>query len=317
MADRFPTAEERWPRQGEVLKMSDRIFCVGNGQSRKGFDLESLRPHGRIYGCNALYRDFVPDVLISVDHATMHEIYHTGYAWENEMWCRDWTKVPIHMYDRMLQGGIDKLEAESLLRDNDILKCNERDNTTNQFVMHGSNLQGIATIIKKNKDKVKEYINHNKIYVSFIKDNDKSHTLTECMKGKHLADVLKETDRVPKDLGWSAGPTAGYIACARENPKEIYMIGHDLYSQDHKVNNIYAGTKHYVTKEHGPTPCINWINQWAYLFKEFRNVQFYKVNKDLASRDKTNQPITEWAGGLIHNLHYINYQDMLDKLLKV
>ena len=34
-----------------------RVFCIGNGESRQGFDLEKLRPHGKIYGCNAIYRD--------------------------------------------------------------------------------------------------------------------------------------------------------------------------------------------------------------------------------------------------------------------
>ena len=42
-----------------------------------------------------------------------------------------------------------------------------------------------------------------------------------------------------------------------------------------------------------------------------------KVNKDLNSVDKTNQKIVEWSGSQIQNLSYINYQDMLDKLLKV
>jgi hypothetical protein len=37
-----------------------KVFCIGNGESRKGFDLESLRKHGTIYGCNAIYRDFMP-----------------------------------------------------------------------------------------------------------------------------------------------------------------------------------------------------------------------------------------------------------------
>ena len=49
-----------------------RVFCIGNGESRKGFDLEKLRQHGKIYGCNAIYRDFLPDVLTAVDHGIMH-----------------------------------------------------------------------------------------------------------------------------------------------------------------------------------------------------------------------------------------------------
>jgi hypothetical protein len=37
--------------------MAKRVFCIVNGESRKGIDLSQLRPHGKIYGCNALYRD--------------------------------------------------------------------------------------------------------------------------------------------------------------------------------------------------------------------------------------------------------------------
>jgi hypothetical protein len=43
----------------------------------KSFDLQTLRPHGKIYGCNALYRDFTPDHLTAVDHGIMHEIYNS------------------------------------------------------------------------------------------------------------------------------------------------------------------------------------------------------------------------------------------------
>jgi len=42
-------------------------YIIGNGPSRKGFDLNSLKASGQTYGCNALYRDFVPDYIFSVD----------------------------------------------------------------------------------------------------------------------------------------------------------------------------------------------------------------------------------------------------------
>ena len=60
--------------------MAKRIFCIGNGESRSPIDLIRLKPHGKIYGCNGLYRDFTPDVLTSVDGGMMHEIYQSGYA---------------------------------------------------------------------------------------------------------------------------------------------------------------------------------------------------------------------------------------------
>lgn len=42
-------------------------YCIGNGPSRQGFDLNKLKATGQTYGCNALYRDFVPDFIFSVD----------------------------------------------------------------------------------------------------------------------------------------------------------------------------------------------------------------------------------------------------------
>ena len=93
-----------------------RVFCIGNGESRKGFDLESLRPHGTIYGCNAIYRDFMPDVLTAVDHGIMHEIYHAGVAQKIPCYFRDWTKVPAMTYESMLYAGADKLEADEHLK---------------------------------------------------------------------------------------------------------------------------------------------------------------------------------------------------------
>ena len=42
-------------------------YCIGNGPSRKGFDLNKLKATGQTYGCNALYRDFTPDFIFSVD----------------------------------------------------------------------------------------------------------------------------------------------------------------------------------------------------------------------------------------------------------
>lgn len=52
----------------------DRAFVIGNGQSRLQIDLNNLRSKGTIYGCNALYRDFIPDVLVATDCKMREEI---------------------------------------------------------------------------------------------------------------------------------------------------------------------------------------------------------------------------------------------------
>jgi hypothetical protein len=63
-------------------------FVLGNGVSRLLVDLNQLKTHGRIYGCNALYREFVPDVLISTDRAISHTIQNSGYAEKHLMYTR-------------------------------------------------------------------------------------------------------------------------------------------------------------------------------------------------------------------------------------
>ena len=111
-----------------------KVFCIGNGGSRKNFDLESLRGKGRIYGCNALYRDFKPDVLISVDNGIMHEIYQSGFSKEVECWFRNWTKVPAGHYEMMLHAGLSIGQVEEVKKEWDGLYENDKGNATELII---------------------------------------------------------------------------------------------------------------------------------------------------------------------------------------
>ena len=55
-------------------------FVLGNGVSRQAVDLNQLKTLGTIYGCNAIYREFVPDVLISTDTPISERIQSEGYS---------------------------------------------------------------------------------------------------------------------------------------------------------------------------------------------------------------------------------------------
>lgn len=61
-------------------------FVLGNGTSRNGIDPTELRPYGKLYGCNALYRTFQPDYLVAVDVKMILEIDKAGYQHRNEVW---------------------------------------------------------------------------------------------------------------------------------------------------------------------------------------------------------------------------------------
>jgi hypothetical protein len=61
-------------------------FVLGNGTSRSIINTEQLQPHGKIYGCNALYRTFKPDYLVAVDVKMVLEINKSGYQHTGEVW---------------------------------------------------------------------------------------------------------------------------------------------------------------------------------------------------------------------------------------
>jgi len=54
-------------------------FVLGNGESRFPLDLDAIHTHGPVFGCNALYRDFTPTLLVSVDRLMVKEILDSGY----------------------------------------------------------------------------------------------------------------------------------------------------------------------------------------------------------------------------------------------
>lgn len=55
-------------------KRKSNALVIGNGKSRLQFDLNQLQQLFTTYGCNALYRDFIPDNLIAVDIPMIYDI---------------------------------------------------------------------------------------------------------------------------------------------------------------------------------------------------------------------------------------------------
>ncbi len=289
--------------------MSDKVFCIGNAKSRDDMDLSTLKGHGRVYGCNAIYRDHLDkiDVLTAVDHGIIHEIYHAGVAQKIPCYFRNWTKVPVFHYEHVVKGMITDQQLDEM-KDLDVINENERGDSQ-EFVIHGSTLSGMVDIIKRAKreapnatpDIIKQKIHQNQVQVSWIKEPDDSH----CVK-----DVFPEY----KDHGWACGATAGYIACALEKPKEVYLIGHDLKSDTGKLNNLYGGTTNYCPVESEATPEVNWIDQWYTLMDWNPKIKFFKVNSGM-NTVPTNTPITQWQPYVDKGqLTYITQTQLLDKL---
>jgi len=55
-------------------------FVLGNGLSRQNLDLTKLAQLAPVYGCNALFREFEPAVLVSTDALISRAIQESGYS---------------------------------------------------------------------------------------------------------------------------------------------------------------------------------------------------------------------------------------------
>lgn len=66
--------------------MKKVAFVLGNGTSRKPINLQQLKEHGTVYGCNALYREFDSNYLVAVDTKMILEINKAGYQHSHSVW---------------------------------------------------------------------------------------------------------------------------------------------------------------------------------------------------------------------------------------
>jgi len=66
--------------------MADIAFVLGNGESRRGIDIDDLKKHGTVFACNGVYRTHRPDFLVAVDPKMILEIAETDYMIHNKVW---------------------------------------------------------------------------------------------------------------------------------------------------------------------------------------------------------------------------------------
>ena len=262
-----------------------RVFVLGNGESRLGIDLIGLKLQGKMYGCNALYRNFAPDVLICVDGGMQHEVYSSGYAVDNKCYFRTWNKLPEEAYYMMVEHTT---FAQNINEGYDI----QNDKLgRKEFVLNGTDpnqlqeLYEYHTKIGSDKTTVDELLSKHHRWITWTEENDEVHI-------------------IPENYGdWSAGPIAVRMALEDENPDEVYLIGFDLGSPNKLINNVYKGTDNYLTNNAAVTPSDNWITQHLNNFRDYPDTKFYKVNSAPLGTDDTCQFVEEWKDE--SNVQYI------------
>jgi hypothetical protein len=77
---------------------------------------------------------------------------------------------------------------------------------------------------------------------------------------------------------WGSGPYAILIA-AQSSYKNIYMLGFDLFSNAHTVNNFYKGTKNYNKETDKPVDPSFWIYQISKIFQFYKEKNFIIINE--------------------------------------
>ena len=266
-----------------------KVFVVGNGESRKKVDLMQLNMMGKIYGCNAMYRDFTPDVLIVVDGGMQHEVYTSGYPLKNKCYFRSWTRLPGFMFENMIEMTEFEYEGWTIF--------NKREDK-NSFVFNGTDPYQMKrqhdhyTSMGYDKKTIDELLSKHHRWITWCEEygDDEVYLISE------------------EYSGWSAGPIAVRTAISNENPTDIYLIGFDMGSSNGKVNNMYKDTDNYLSSDAAVTPDTNWIQQHKQNFLDYPHVRFWKVNPAPLGTDDTCKFIEEWKD--IENLQYIELENL-------
>ena len=324
------------PPQKPIMINRKRVFIIGNGESRIGFDLEQLRDYGKIYGCNLLYEEFTPDVLIVIDERIMHPCYWSGYPIENVCWFRDWgSPIPREAYEALTDSSM--ITGDPNVDMSEYVYSNSRNDST-EFVLHGTNkdvAEGYeAEIREKDKNKVLDesaikLVFKPGIYTTWLNIN--GDKVKDLGGGSFAPEFQKKYPALYKEfvingpysnanptsenhptLAMNCGPTAQLIASLVENPTEIYLLGMDIYSNTDRVNNVYKGKQGYMRDTGNAVPPVNFVYQHRDMFKLFSDITFIKVNKFPLGTDAVNQEVPEWKDS--PNVEYLTYADMFRRL---
>jgi hypothetical protein len=276
--------DEVWQEEEKLLKLGleqsrrnkrermTTIFCIGNGESRKDFDLEQLRQHGKIYGCNGLYRDFAPDVLVAMDYNICHEIYRSGYAFEHPVYLKQWEKNPASMYEKLFYPET----AAKFIGDVDPKEYTDewvwKDEKKNFFVCWANNVDVMREFRKKNsewhEDDFKLHFGEDQegYKITWTKKKDKVMGLGKYQQEKTNAGVL-------------------IALMAADVSKKVYLVGYDYKSKNKNVNNIYKGTTGYVGPKAKAIDPQNWIYHTKRLLNKYQDHEFIHVGENIEELD--------------------------------
>ena len=269
--------------------LMSKAIVLGNGESRGWINELPITANAvnwnndiPLWGCNAVYRDFFVDNLVSVDYAMQQEIYQEDMDDCMQLWFANWSPVPAEIAEMMFMG-YDIPESY-------VHKTKRNGHHTEQCVISGKDpntiQEQIKTVMESNptldeKDLQLKMGKDAGIWITYIKE--------PC-----------NVKNIDFPIGWAAGNTALHLA-SQSQPEEVYILGFDMSSYDEPLNNIYKGTDNYLPADAKGFNSVNWIMQMETTIKEFRDIDFYWV-------DSTERTLE------LSNLHYMDGGDFRKEL---
>ena len=263
------------------MDRSRRLFVIGNGQSRRDLDIDELKQHGMVYGCNGLYRDFTPDVLCVLDAGLCLEVVESGYPAKGHK-CLfthgSWEPLPKDLREH-IDIDSDEIFESPVQRE--------------QFTMLGFTRKRIYE---------DTHIPMIKSSSSYLIWTDKNWDI-----GSMEAEAIDD---------WDCGTSASFMACKNHRPEELYWIGFDLHGVDKNdnlaangfvegltYNNMYKGTNNYYKSTSKPVWYPKWLSEHEKLVQWFSDIQFYWIN-----------PHSPLGNGDYPNVHYLTYEEMYNRI---
>ena len=240
--------------------MTHKALVIGNGESRawyKPCHQTILDPDVVTYGCNALYRDGGADHLISVDYAMQQEIYDSGY--EGKCHFANWSPVPSAVADTMFMGyDIPEAFIHKSKNRTELCVVSGKDPVTLHEKIEAAIQMNPQLDMKDLRQKMEKDVG---IWITYVNESD-------------------NIESIDYPVGWSAGNTALHLAC-QHGAEKVYIMGFDLSSYDEPLNNIYKGTDNYLPADSKGFNSVNWENQMTTTMKEFSDIEFVIVGKDI------------------------------------
>ena len=285
--------------KGDVV--TENLFVLGNGESRKDVDVDLLKTQGKVWGCNALFREHTVDALIAVDPMMTHEIYRSGYCDHNKVYFRDWDDMPAEQYEMMKEA------QTSNMKDPTIREWKHTpENYYTHFVIHGQ-----STVNKNRKTDRWKGDGFENVYITWTYGlADQNITQLKDIMNDYYGVGWEADNAGPDDPGWSSGATAMYIGCKVEKPKTCYLLGMDMYSTTDFINNLYKETHGYVSSDESAITPQNWVIQMGRVMVRYQDIQFIKVNPD--ENNKISERMPQWDS--LPNLSYMKKSEFYTKL---